>query len=59
MSLVEFEQEVFVVALASPICDIPIVRRLGPSSINLRINMISGDFIDAFYNEQTGRRHTP
>jgi len=54
MTLVEFEQEIFAVALTSPICDIPAVRRLTPSSINLRINISSGGFIDAFYNEQSG-----
>lgn len=54
MTLVEFEQEIFTVALSSSVCDIPVVRRLTPSAINLRINTTSGDFIDAFYNEQTG-----
>ncbi len=54
MTLVEFEQQVFAVAMASSICDIPIVYRLTPTSINLRVNVTTGGFIDAFYNEQTG-----
>ncbi len=54
MTLVEFEQQVFAVAMASSICDIPIVCRLTPTSINLRVNVTTGGFIDAFYNEQTG-----
>ena len=34
MTLVEFEQHVFAVAMASPLCGIPAVRRLTPTSIN-------------------------
>ncbi len=49
MTLVEFEQQVFAVAMASSICDIPIVRRLTPTSINLRLNVTTGGFIDLFY----------
>jgi hypothetical protein len=54
MTLIEFEQQVFAVAIASPICGIPLVRRLTPTSINLRIDVATGGFIDAFCNEQTG-----
>jgi hypothetical protein len=54
MTLIEFEQQVFAVALASSICDISLVRRLPPTSINLRIDVTTGGFIDAFCNEQTG-----
>lgn len=54
MTLAEFEREVFAIAMASPICDIPVVWRIRPSSINLRVNITSGGFIDIFYNEQTG-----
>lgn len=54
MTLVEFEQQVFAVAMASPICGIPFVRRLTPTSINLRIAVTTGGFIDVFCNEQTG-----
>ena len=46
MTLVEFEQQVFAAALASPICGIPLVRRLTPTSINLRIAVTTGGFID-------------
>jgi len=53
MTLDEFERQVFAVAVASPICGIPVVRRLTPSFINLRVRLANG-FIDAFYNEQTG-----
>jgi hypothetical protein len=54
MTLAEFEQQVFAVAIASPICDIPVVRRLTPTTINLRLTITTGGFVDAFYNEQTG-----
>jgi hypothetical protein len=54
MTLLEFERDAFAAALASPICDIPAVRRLTPTSISMRIHVTSGGFIDAFYNEQTG-----
>lgn len=54
MTLSEFEQQVFATATASPICGIPIVRRLTATSISLRIDVIMGGFIDAFYNEHTG-----
>ncbi len=54
MTLSEFEQQVFAVAMVWPLADIPVVRRLTPTSINLRVNLTTGSFIDAFYNEQTG-----
>mgnify|MGYP001609769252 CR=1 FL=1 len=54
MTSTEFEQQVFAVALSSPICGIPVVRRLSPTSINLRVDVTLGGFVDAFYNEQTG-----
>lgn len=54
MTLAEFERQVFAVATASSICGIPVVRRLTPTSINLRLGVTTGGFIDAFYNEQTG-----
>ena len=54
MTLIEFEQQVFAVAMASHICGIPAVRRLTATSINLRLSVATGGFIDAFYNEQTG-----
>jgi hypothetical protein len=54
VTLNEFEQDVFAVALASRVCGIPIVRRLTASSITLRLDVSTGGFVDAFYNEQTG-----
>ena len=54
MTLSEFEQQVFAAAMASAICDIPAVRRLTATSINLRVNVTPDGFVDAFYNEQTG-----
>ena len=54
MTLVEFERQVFATALVSAICGIPVVRRLTSTSINLRLDMTTGGFIDVFYNEQTG-----
>ena len=53
MTLAEFEQQIFAVAMRSSICDIPAVRRLTSTSISLRISIASGGFVDAFYNEQT------
>ncbi|MFQ5811655.1 MAG: hypothetical protein ACE5I2_00445 [Anaerolineae bacterium] len=53
MTIAEFEHQVFLVAIASPICGIPIIRRLMPTSINLRVPMTVGGFVDAFYNEET------
>ena len=54
MSLAEFTRNVYAVAMASPICGIPTVRRPTPTAINLRLAVTMGGFIDAFYNTQTG-----
>jgi hypothetical protein len=54
MTLDEFQRQVFMAASASPICDIPLVWRLTSTSIKLRIEIASGGFVDAFFNEQTG-----
>jgi hypothetical protein len=54
VTLAEFGQQVFDVAIASPICGIPAVRRLTATSISLRVDVAMGGFVDAFYNEQTG-----
>jgi hypothetical protein len=51
--LSEFERQAFAVATASSVCGIPVVRRLTPTSINLRLHVTTGGFIDVFYNEQT------
>lgn len=53
MTLTEFEDQVFAAALNSPICDIPVVRRLTATAISLRVAIQSVGFVDAFYNEQT------
>ncbi len=54
MTLSEFEQQVFHVAVNSKICGIPVIRRLTFTAVNIRITLTTGGFIDAFYNEQTG-----
>jgi len=54
MTLAEFERQVFAVAVASPVCGIPVIRRLTATSINLRLNVTIGGFIDLFHNQQTG-----
>ena len=54
VTLAEFEQRVYSVAVASPVCGIPTLRRLTATSISLRVSVTTGGFIDVFYNEQTG-----
>lgn len=53
MTVAEFEQQIFAVAMASPICSVPSVRRLTATSIALRVDISTGGFVDAFCNEQT------
>ncbi|NUM73784.1 hypothetical protein HUU40_05430 [candidate division KSB1 bacterium] len=55
MTVRDFLHDIYTVADSSPICGIPAIRRLTASAINLRIPVSSGQFIDAFFNEQTGR----
>ncbi len=54
MTLTEFIDLVVETAMSSPICDIPLVRRLSATAVNLRVELTVGGFVDAFYNEQTG-----
>jgi hypothetical protein len=54
MTLLEFEQTVATVAAMSPLCGIPVVRRLMPTSIVLRVPIVGGRFVEAFFNEATG-----
>ena len=54
MTLGEFEQRIFSVALDSPVCAVPATRRLTATSISLRVDILTGGFVDIFYNEQTG-----
>lgn len=54
MTLADFIQQVHTVAATSPICGIPVVRRLMPTSLNLRVPLTIGGFVEVFYNEQTG-----
>lgn len=53
MILAKFERQVFSAAMASPACGIPLLRHLTATSINLRVDVTMGGFIDAFHNEQT------
>lgn len=53
MTLLDFENQIVNAAIASSICDIPRVVRLSSTAIKLRVEIITGDFIDAFYNEET------
>ena len=54
MTLDEFQRQVFLVAMVSPVCHVPHVKSLTSTSVKLRIEITLGGFIDAFYNEQTG-----
>lgn len=55
MTVIEFQNYIFDVAFHSPICELPIVRQIGSSSINMRVSLKVGGFIDIFYNRQTDR----
>ena len=54
MTIEAFQHEIFLRALNSPICGIPVVRRITPTSVNLRIPLRFENFVDIFYNEETG-----
>jgi hypothetical protein len=54
MTLIEFAQQVFAVATASSACGIPVLRRLTPTSITLRLDVVSGGFVEVFCNEEAG-----
>lgn len=54
MTLLEFEQAVATVAATSSICGIPVIRRLMPTSIALRVPIVGNRFVEAFFNEATG-----
>lgn len=48
MTLRDFIHEVFRVSTNSPICHIPIIRRLSATAVNIRIPVLDDHFIDAF-----------
>lgn len=54
MTLDEFQRQLYATATASTICEVPVVRRISATSVNLRIAVALGGYIDAFFNEQTG-----
>lgn len=53
MTVAEFMRQVYAVAASSSICGIPALRRLTSTTVNLRLDLVTGDFIDIFFNEQT------
>ena len=55
MKIGDFIYEVFITAQAKPICGIPSIRRLTPTSANIRIPLTGDLFVDAFHNEFSGR----
>lgn len=55
MTLQNFIHEIFAVSHASSICGVPVVKRITPTSVNLRIPIANFKFIEVFYNEQTRR----
>ena len=54
MTLAEFAREIISVAMTSSICAVPSVRRFTPTTINPRVPITTGGFVDVFYNAQTG-----
>lgn len=54
MTVDEFERDIWRIAVSSSICLIPQIRRSTVTTINLRIPLITDDFIDVFYNEVSG-----
>ncbi len=54
MTIEEFHREAISAAFDSAICEMPVVRRATPTSLNLRIQLTVGNFIDVFYNQDTG-----
>ncbi|MBP7960597.1 MAG: hypothetical protein KBG20_03510 [Caldilineaceae bacterium] len=55
MTLAEFQAHIFLVARNSGICTIPIVLRLTTTAIKVRVELVDGDYMDAFFNEVSGR----
>jgi hypothetical protein len=55
VNISEFQHQVYEIALSSAICDIPSVRRISPTSINLRIYLTVDGYIDVFYNQESDR----
>lgn len=55
MTIQEFQHQIFEVAAASRICDVPIVRQIVSASISIRVPLTVGNFIDIFYNRQSDR----
>lgn len=55
MNVNDFVYEIFITAQTSSICGIPVIRRLTPTSVNIRIPITGGLFVDTFHNESTGR----
>ncbi len=55
MSLEEFEQHVIAVCSNSPIVQSVIVFDSTPTSVRLRVFLITQSFLDVFYNQGTGK----
>lgn len=55
MTLGEFQARIFLTAQHSSICTVPIVLRLTTTAVKVRVELINGYFIDAFFNEVSGR----
>jgi len=54
MTLDEFERTVFQVAYSSALCGIPEIYRRTPTSETVRVPLVKGGFVDAFFNAETG-----
>jgi hypothetical protein len=55
MTINDFVYAIFATAQTSPICGAPIIRRLTPTSANIRVPITGHLFVDTFNNESTGR----
>lgn len=59
MTVEEFQHDVFICALNSSVCGIPFIRRISPTSLNIRIPITPDTFADVFFNEKLAQQLSP